>query len=320
MNETFLLLIFSIVIIAMLLLDLGIFNKKQHVVSTKEATVWTLVWIGVSCIFGGFIFYEFGGELATQYFAAYLTEKSLSLDNIFVFVIIFSFFNIGDKSKHKVLFWGIIGAVILRAIFIFAGVGLIELTYLPDMSVLGFNVRLNILLMLFGIILIISGIKTLAKDEKDENKDYGDNFIVRLLKKRFPVSNDVEHGTFFIIKNGIRYITPLLLCMITIEISDVIFAVDSIPAIFGITQDPIILYTSNIFAILGLRSMYFMLSSMITYFKRLGIGISLILIFIGLKMLTSEFYHISSEISLCVILGIIVISILWSVIEKNNKK
>jgi len=181
-------------------------------------------------------------------------------------------------------------------------------------------VRLNVILTIFGIILIVSGIKAFsASDKKEDDKNFDDNFIVRLLKKRFPVSDDTSHGTFFVVENGTKCITPLLLCLITIELSDVVFAVDSIPAIFGITQDPIILYTSNIFAILGLRSMYFMVSAIIVYFKRLGQGISAILLFIGLKMLVGSVYHIDPLISLSVIGGILLISILWSIIEKNRK-
>ena len=320
MPEPYLLIIFSVVIAGMLLLDLGIFNRKQHIISTKEAAIWTSVWILIATLFGFFIMYEFGEVKATEYFAAYLTEKSLSLDNIFVFVIIFSFYNIDEKQKHKILIWGILGAIILRAIFIFLGVELIELTYLPDMEIFGELIKINVILTIFGIILIVSGIKTFLTDDKKDDKDYGDNFIVRLLKKRFPVSNDVSHGTFFIIENGKKCITPLLLCLITIELSDVVFAVDSIPAIFGITQDPIILYTSNIFAILGLRSMYFMLASVIVYFKRLGQGISAILLFIGLKMIMGSFYHISAEVSLAVIMGILLISIVWSIIEKRKNE
>ena len=306
----------------MLLLDLGVFNKKQHTISIKEATVWSSIWILLACLFGAFIHYEFGVQKATEYFAAYLTEKSLSLDNIFVFVLIFSFYKIDEKQKHKILFWGIIGAVILRAIFIFIGVELIQITYLPTFELFGTTVRLNAILTIFGIILIVSGIKAFfLSNKKEGDKDYGDNILIRLMKKRFPVSSDTTQGKFFIVNaDGIKYMTPLFLCLLTIELTDVVFAVDSIPAIFGITQDPIILYTSNIFAILGLRSLYFMLSSVINYFKRLGQGISAILLFIGIKMIVGGFYHIDPIISLSVIGGILFISIAWSIIEKRTKK
>ncbi|MCL2039978.1 MAG: TerC/Alx family metal homeostasis membrane protein [Bacteroidetes bacterium] len=318
MSENFLLLIFAVVIIICLIFDLGVFNKKQHVLSTKEATIWTLVWIVLALLFGVFIFYEFGNVKATEYFAAYLTEKSLSLDNIFVFVLIFSYYNVPEEFKHRILFWGILGAVILRAIFIFVGVELIKLTYLPPVELFGKEIEFNVLLIIFGIILILTGLKTFIVHKENENKDFSDNFIMKVLKKRFPISNNIQSGSFTIIENGKRCITPLLLCLITIELSDVIFAVDSIPAVFGITQDPIILYTSNIFAILGLRSMYFMLSSIIAYFKRLSFGISVILLYIGVKMLISQVYHIDAIISLSIIISILLLSILWSIIEKKK--
>jgi tellurite resistance protein TerC len=307
-----------VAVVVMLLLDLGVFNKKQHAVSTKEAAIWTIIWITCSCIFGALIYFEFGGEKATEFFAAYLTEKSLSLDNIFVFVLIFSFYNIGETHKHKILFWGIIGAVVFRAIFIFSGLWLIELTYLPEIMLFGMPVKLNVLLIVFAFVLLIAGVKSF-KDEKEDNQDFNDNFAIRLAKKIFPLTESEESGNFFVVENAVRYITPMFLCMITIEVSDIIFAVDSIPAIFAISKDPIILYTSNIFAILGLRSMYFLLSSVIQYFTRLKQGIALILIFIGCKMLIADFYHISSLVSLIFIFGVVFLSIIASVIEKKIK-
>jgi tellurite resistance protein TerC len=317
MNENYLLIIFGITVAIMLLIDLGIFNKKQHTVSTKEATVWTLVWISLACLFGGFIYYEFGSEKTIEYFSAYLIEKSLSLDNIFVFVLIFSFFQIQEIHKHKILFWGIIGAVFFRAIFIFSGLWLIELTYLPEMILFGAPVKINILLTIFAFILIIAGLKSFKNEEENE-KDYSNNIGIKLLKKIFPVTNDETSGNFFVKINNIRYITPMFLAMFTVEVSDIIFAVDSIPAIFAISKDPIILYTSNIFAILGLRSMYFLLSNVIQYFSRLKQGIACILTFIGVKMLIADFYHISSLFSLILIFAIILSSILISIFEKKR--
>ncbi len=319
MNENILMIVFSVVVCFMLLLDLGVFNKKQHAVSTKEAAIWTCVWIVLSLLFSGFIYYEFGSEKTIQYLSAYLIEKSLSLDNIFVFVLIFGFFRIYEEHKHKILFWGIIGAVVFRAIFIFSGLWLIELTYLPEMSILGFSVKLNILLIFFAIVLIVAGIKSFNSDEDDE-KDYGNNLGIRIMKKFFPVTENMESGKFIEVKDSIKYITPLFLAMITIEISDIIFAVDSIPAIFAISKDPIILYTSNIFAILGLRSMYFLLSSVINYFSKLKQGIAIILSFIGIKMLIADFYHISSIVSLLTITVIIAISIIASIISNKKKR
>lgn len=321
MDETILLVLFGIIIIIMLMLDLGIFNKKEHIISTKEAAIWTIIWIVISLAFGGFIYFEYGTEKAVEYFSAYLIEKSLSLDNIFVFVLIFTFYKIQEIHKHRILFWGIIGAILFRAIFIFSGLWLIELTYLPEISIFGTSIRINIVLFIFSIILIIAGIKALRK-EKEETKDYGNNLGIKLLKKVFPVTNSSASGRFIDKQNGIKYITPLALAMITIEMSDIIFAVDSIPAIFAISKDPIILYTSNIFAILGLRSMYFLLSNIINYFSKLKQGIAIILIFIGIKMFIADLYNIPSITSLIVIISIIIISIIASIISNkilNNK-
>ena len=318
MNETLLLVIFAVVVTIMLLLDLGLFNKKEHIVSTKEAGIWTIVWISISLLFSVFINFEYSSEKALEFLSAYLIEKSLSLDNIFVFVLIFSFYKIEDIHKHKVLFWGILGAIVFRAIFIFSGLWLIELTYLPEVVIFGMPVRFNILLTIFAVILIVAGIKSFKPDEKEE-KDFGNNFVIRYIKKLFPVTDNCDSGRFIEKKNGIKYITPLLLTMVTIELSDVVFAVDSIPAIFAISKDPIILYTSNIFAILGLRSMFFLLSNIINYFSSLKQGIAVILIFIGIKMLIDDFYSISSLTSLIVIVGIIFISIILSLIKSNIK-
>lgn len=320
MNESILLIVFGVAVLIMLMLDLGVFNKKQHVVSTKEAAIWTVVWVALSLFFAGFIYYEFGATKSIEYLSAYLIEKSLSLDNIFVFVLIFGFFKIQEMHKHKVLFWGIIGAVIFRAIFIFSGLWLINLTYLPEILFFNTPVKINILLIIFAIILIIAGVKSF-KSEENETKDYGNNIGIRVLKKFFPVTEDSSSGKFLDIKNGVKYMTPLFLAMITVEISDVIFAVDSIPAIFAISKDPIILYTSNIFAILGLRSMYFLLASVINYFSKLKEGIAIILIFIGTKMLVADFFHIPAIVSLLVIAFVLAVSIIASIIinKKNNK-
>ncbi|MBQ6269969.1 MAG: TerC/Alx family metal homeostasis membrane protein [Bacteroidetes bacterium] len=317
MNETLLLIIFAVVIIIMLMLDLGLFNKKEHVVSTKEAGIWTIVWITVSLLFSVFINFEYSSEKALEFLSAYLIEKSLSLDNIFVFVLIFGFYKIEDIHKHKVLFWGILGAIVFRAIFIFSGLWLIELTYLPEVVIFGMPVRFNILLTIFAIILITAGIKSF-KPEDNKEKDFGNNIVIRSIKRLFTVTDNCDSGHFIENINGVKYITPLLLAMVTIELSDVVFAVDSIPAIFAISKDPIILYTSNIFAILGLRSMFFLLSNIINYFSSLKQGIAVILIFIGIKMLIEDFYSISSLTSLIVIAGIIVISILLSLVKKNK--
>ncbi len=317
MNENILLIMFGGIVVIMLMLDLGIFNKKQHKISAKEATVWTIIWIALSLAFSGFIYYEYGSEKAIQYLSAYFIEKSLSLDNIFVFVLIFGYFTIKNEQQHKVLFWGILGAIIFRAIFIFSGLWLINITYLPEIDILGNPVQINLLLTIFALILIVAGIKSFGQHNEKE-KDFSNSLGIKIVKKFMPIYDMPNTTTFFTKKNGIRYATPLFLAMITIEISDIVFAVDSIPAIFAISQDPIILYTSNIFAILGLRSMYFVLENVINYFSKLKQGIAVILIFIGGKMLIADFYHISSMLSLFIILGIIAISIVASILTAKK--
>ena len=318
MNENILLIVFGVVVTAMLMLDLGVFNRKQHIISAKEAGIWTMIWVTVALSFAGFIYYEFGTTKTIEYLSAYVIEKSLSLDNIFVFVLIFNFYKIQEIHKHKILFWGILGAIIFRAIFIFSGLWLIELTYLPELYIFDTTARINVLLTIFAIILIIAGIKSFKKDD-GEAKDFGNNIGIRLFKKFIPVTDDMSSGKFIVVKDSIKYMTPLLLALITIEVSDIIFAVDSIPAIFAISKDPIILYTSNIFAILGLRSMYFLLASAISYFTKLKEGIAIILIYIGIKMFIAAFFHIPALVSLVVIISVLTVSILASIISRKRQ-
>jgi tellurite resistance protein TerC len=222
-------------------------------------------------------------------------------------VIVFSFFKVPSEFQHKVLYWGIIGAILFRAIFIFTGIWLINLTYLPPMEIFSQIVRLNPVLIIFGIILLIAGIKTFGKNE--ENEDFSENWTFKLIKKIMPVSTKYDGGKFITFENGKKLATPLLACIGVIELTDIVFAIDSIPAIFGISQDPIILYTSNIFAILGLRSMYFLLANSMDKFHYLKYGLGIILSYIGLKMMISDFYHIDSTISLFIVISILIISI-----------
>ncbi|WP_312765649.1 TerC/Alx family metal homeostasis membrane protein [Epilithonimonas sp.] len=313
---------FAIVVVVMLLLDLGVFNKKAHEVSSKEATVWTVVWISLSMVFSGVVYWVFnqdtGGhalaiEKFTQFQAAYWIEKALSVDNLFVFILVFGFFKVPRHLHHKVLFWGIIGALISRAIFIFAGVELIELTYLPDMTIFGHIVKINVVMTLFGIFLIYAGIKSWGGGDNDEEQDYSESAGARLVKSFWKISDNYDGDKFFTIQNGIKMATPLLVVVAVIEFTDVLFAVDSIPAIFAISKDPFILYTSNIFAILGLRSLYFLLSNFIYMFSKLPYGLAIILSFIGVKMLISPWYHISSPVSLGIVGGILILSVVISI-------
>jgi tellurite resistance protein TerC len=311
---------FSAVVIFMLLLDLGIFNKKSHIVSNKEAAIWSLVWISISMVFSIFIYImtneTAGLEKFAQFQSAYWIEKALSVDNLFVFILVFGFFNVPREYHHKVLFWGILGALVMRAIFIFSGVGLINVTYLPEMSILGELVSINIVLTLFGAFLIYAGIKSwFADDDDDDEKDFSKSPGAKFIYKFFKVSKEFDKDKFFTIENGIKVATPLLVVVGVIEFTDLLFAVDSIPAIFAIApNDPFILYTSNIFAILGLRSLYFLLANFIHMFSRLKYGLAIILAFIGLKMVIAPFFHISSPLSLAVVGSVLVLSIAASIV------
>lgn len=313
MSHPLVIVAFAVVILLMLLLDLGVFNKKSHVVTSKEATVWTLVWIGLSMAFSGFIYLNSDAQAFTEFQTAYWIEKALSVDNLFVFILVFGFFNVPRETHHKVLFWGIIGALILRGIFIFSGVELIKLTYLPDFWYFsGEGHNLNILLTLFGGFLIYAGIKSWFVDEDDEEQDFSKSPGARFVYKMFKISKEFDGDKFFTIENGIKLATPLLVVVGVIEFTDLLFAVDSIPAIFAVSDDALILYTSNIFAILGLRSMYFLLSNFIHMFSKLQYGLAIILTFIGVKMVINPLFHIESWISLAIVGGVLVGSILLS--------
>lgn len=314
-------IIFSVVIIVMLLLDLGVFNKKSHVISNKEAVLWTIAWIGLSMIFSGYIYFTQGFETFTQFQSAYWIEKALSVDNLFVFILVFSFFKVPKAYQHKVLFWGILGALVMRAIFIFSGVGLIKLTYLPDITIFGEVRQINAVLTLFGGFLIYAGIKSwFVEEDNQDNEDFSQSAGARIIHKLFKVSQEFDSDKFFTIENGVRVATPLLVVVGVIEFSDLLFAVDSIPAIFAITDDPLILYTSNIFAILGLRSLYFLLANFIHMFSRLHYGLAIILAFIGVKMLINPFYHIPSPVSLGIVGGVLIIAVVASLIWPMEEK
>ncbi len=320
---------FGITIVIMLLLDLGVFNKKSHIVTNKEATIWTVVWISLAMIFSGVVYYVFnqdagGHDLAiekfTQFQAAYWIEKALSVDNLFVFILVFAYFKVPRELHHKVLFWGILGALAFRAIFIFAGVGIINLTYLPTYELFGKAVEINVVLTLFGLFLVYAGIKSWGGGDDDDEQDFANSAGAKLVKKLYKVSDNYDKDKFFTVQNGMRLATPLLVVVAVIEFTDVLFAVDSIPAIFGVSKDPFILYTSNIFAILGLRSLYFLLSNFIHMFSKLPYGISIILAFIGIKMVISPWIHISSSISLGIVGGVLVLSVILSLMFPEKKE
>ncbi|MCC9018648.1 MULTISPECIES: TerC/Alx family metal homeostasis membrane protein [Flavobacterium] len=319
-----LIIVFAIAVVIMLLLDLGIFNKKSHVVSNKEAVTWSLVWISLAMIFSGLVYYFAGSAKFYEFQSAYWIEKALSVDNLFVFILVFKFFDVANHNKHKVLFWGIIGALVLRAIFIFSGAFLIELTYLNKLlslvGVEGFQYDINLIMTAFGLFLVYAGIKSWSAGDDDDEEDYNNTRGARLIRKFFSVSDKYDGDKFFTIENGKKLATPLLVVVAVIEFTDLLFAVDSIPAIFAISNDPFILYTSNIFAILGLRALFFLLDNFIHLFSKLQYGLAIILSFIGVKMIISPFYHIESLYSLLVIGGILVISVLASVMLPEPKE
>lgn len=282
---------FVVVIILFLALDLGVFHKHAHVVSFKEALGWTTVWFILAMAFGGFIAFDRGREEALEYVTGYLIELSLSLDNVFVIALIFSFFRVPGHHQHRVLFWGILGALMMRGIMIGVGVALVTLFHW--------------ILYVFGVVLVVSGVKMIFSS--DEGLHPEANPIVRLARKFFPITAGYHGQQFLVVENGKRHLTPLMLVLVMVETTDLIFALDSIPAIFGITQKAFIIFTSNVFAILGLRSLYFVLAGAIGYFRFLKIGLSVVLIFIGVKMLLAKILPLSTGLSLFVV-GVILLS------------
>ena len=323
-EHPWLIVTFGVAVLFMLLLDLGIFNKKSHEVSNKEAITWSLVWISLAMAFSGLVYHYAGASKFYEFQSAYWIEKALSVDNLFVFILVFKFFDVANQNKHKVLFWGIIGALVLRAIFIFSGAFLIELTYLNKIlsyfGMEGFKYNINIIMTLFGLFLVYAGIKSWSAGDEDDDEDYNDTRGARLIRRFFSVSDKYDGDKFFTYENGKKLATPLLVVVAVIEFTDLLFAVDSIPAIFAISNDPFILYTSNIFAILGLRALFFLLDNFIHLFNKLPYGLAVILSFIGVKMIIAPFYHIESVVSLMVIGGVLLISVILSVMFPDKKE
>lgn len=322
-EHPWLIVTFGVAVLFMLLLDLGIFKKKSHEVSNKEAITWSLVWISLSMGFSGLVFNYAGASKFYEFQSAYWIEKALSVDNLFVFILVFKFFDVANQNKHKVLFWGIIGALVLRAIFIFSGAFLIELTYLNKIlsyiGVEGFKYNINIIMTLFGLFLVYAGIKSWSAGDEDDDEDYNDTRGAKFIRRFFSVSDKYDGDKFFTYENGKKLATPLLVVVAVIEFTDLLFAVDSIPAIFAISNDPFILYTSNIFAILGLRALFFLLDNFIHLFNKLPYGLAVILSFIGFKMIIAPFYHIESVVSLMIIGGVLLISVILSIIFPGKK-
>jgi TerC family integral membrane protein len=288
--------VFGVVVLAMLAVDLGIFNRKAHVISFKEAATWSLIWISLALAFNGFVLWRFGENRALEFFQAWLIEKALSVDNLFVFLAAFSFFAVPQQLQHRVLFWGILGALITRGVFIVAGAALLA--------------AFHWVMYVFGAVLILTAIRLLFGAEEAVHPER--NPVLKLFRKLFRVTPDYDGPHFFVTRDGVRYATPLLMVLVVIEASDVVFAVDSIPAVFAVTRDVFIVYTSNIFAIFGLRALCFLVASLVRRLHYLKPGLALVLAFVGAKMLLADKIPISDKLSLAVVGGIILAAAILS--------
>ncbi len=286
----------------MLVLDLGVFHRRAHIVKFREALAWSVAWIVMACAFAVMIFFWHGRVPALEFFTGYVIELSLSVDNLFVFLLIFRFFQVPPTHQHKVLFWGILGALVMRAIFIVAGVGLIQ--------------KFHWIIYVFGAFLVYSGIKLFFQDEAEIHPEK--NPVLRLFRRWVPVTGDYVGNKFFVRNPGL-FATPLFVVLLVVETTDVLFAVDSIPAVLAITRDVFIVYTSNVFAILGLRSMYFALAGTMEMFRYLHYGLSLVLVFVGAKMLLSRFVEIPTPIALAAVAGVLSISVIASLAHPYEK-
>jgi tellurite resistance protein TerC len=287
----------------MLVLDLGVFHRRNHVVKFREALLWSAMWIALAAIFAVIVYFWHGRGSALEFVTGYVIELSLSVDNLFVFLLIFRYFQVPTVHQHKVLFWGILGALVMRAIFILAGVGLIR--------------QFHWIIYVFGALLVYSGIKLFRQENAEIHPEK--NPLLRLFRRWIPVTKEYEGDKFFVRRPGL-YATPLFIVLLVVETTDVLFAVDSIPAILAITLDAFIVYTSNVFAILGLRSMYFALAGMMELFHYLHYGLSLVLIFVGGKMLVSHYYQVPTELALGIVAGILIISVVASMLHPKTAK
>jgi len=293
---------FVICVLLLLLLDLGVLHRRARTVSFRMAALWSAVWVTLSLSFGTWVYLRFGAQKGLEFFTGYLIEYALSVDNIFIFVIIFSYFAVPAKLHHRVLFWGILGALVMRAGFILAGAALLQ--------------AFHWIIYVFGAFLVFTGWKIMCKGSARVEPER--NPIVRVFHKVFPMVPGYGSGRFLVRQDGKWFATPLTLVLVTVETTDVVFAVDSIPAIFGVTRDPFVVYTSNVCAILGLRSMYFLLAAVVDRFVYLGTGLGIVLVFVGFKMLLSGVYHIPIALSLAVVITVLAISVLLSLLKSRR--
>lgn len=296
-------ILFGIIVVGLLAFDLGFINRKAHASGLKEAILLTFFYIVISLLFAGWIYVSLGADKSFEFLTAYIVEKSLSVDNLFVFLIIFSYFNVSIKYQHRILLWGILGALITRGIFIFTGITLINL--------------FHYIIYLFGAFLIYTGLKLLKSDD-DEKINPENNFVLKHFGKYLPIKKDYEGGNFFVKVNSKYFVTPLLIVLLVIETTDVMFAFDSVPAVLSITRDPFIVYTSNIFAILGLRALYFVIARIMPMFAYLNYGLAVVLTFIGVKMVISDIYEIPINLSLIIVLSCLIISVICSMIWRKE--
>jgi tellurite resistance protein TerC len=287
----------------MLALDLGVFHRKAHVVRFREALGWSVTWIALALAFNALLWWQFGPERGVEFLTGYLVEKSLSVDNIFVFLVVFSALGVPALQQHRVLFWGILSALVLRAVMIFAGVAMLE--------------RFHWLVYVFGAFLVLTGVKLFLQRGKEQHPEQG--WAMRLARRWIPSTDRLDGERFFTLENGRRVATPLFMALVLVEISDVVFALDSIPAIFAITRDPFIVFTSNIFAILGLRSMFFLLSGLVDRFRYLKVGLASVLVFVGAKMMVVDVFHVPPAASLAVIAALLGASVAASLLVTRRE-
>jgi len=290
--------LFNLLVLGLLVLDLGVFNRKSHVVGFREALAWNVVWTGLGLAFGGVVFGLYGRQPGLEYVTGYVVERALSFDNIFVFVVVFGYFRVESRYQHRVLYWGILGALVMRGVLILAGAALVA--------------AFHWVLYLFGAFLLYSGIVLLVK--KDDAPHPEHNPVIRLVKRLLPVDERESGQRFVVKKEGRWHATPLLIVLAVVETTDLVFALDSIPAIFGVTHDPFIIYTSNVMAILGLRALYFLLAAMMTQFRFLRHGLSLVLVFIGARMLADRWVEIPIALTLLIVCGVLAVAITASLL------
>ena len=290
--------LFNLFVLLMLGLDLGVFHRRPHKVNFREAMIWSLVWVALASAFAVVVYFWHGRSASLEFATGYVIELSLSVDNLFVFLLIFRYFRVSSHHQHKVLFWGIVGALVMRGVFILAGVGLIR--------------HFHWVIYIFGALLVYSGIKLFSQESTEIHPEK--NPVLRVFRRWVPVTEDYDGDRFFVRRAGL-YATPMLVVLLVVETTDLLFAVDSIPAVLAITRDAFIVYTSNVFAIMGLRSMYFALAGMMEMFRYLHYGLSLVLVFVGGKMLASHYVDIPTEVALGVVAGILGISVLASLLH-----